>query len=380
LRHSSRWSPAPVDLLRYPQISASLSPPVGVRPPKNARLFTTLKGLRMPIILRGEKFQVTVHRNRKRYRRTFTDHQEAKVWEAQAVADLVAGKLPDLGETRGTSSPRTVQELAWHTYRTEWSGTPSDDKAQININQLIDALGSDTLIQDVNASLIDAAKLSWKARGNAPGTINRKLSCLSKILSKAMDMGIIDEKPKLTKEKEPPSRIRWYTDQEKVAISEALKELGYDRYVGLVEVLMGTGLRCGELFRLQPRDIQGNLIVVEINKSAWPRSVPMTKRVRTVINRELSAMARDQETLWGWTTYEKFSRVWNEARGALGWSDDPQAIPHACRHTFITNLVQRGVSMPVIQKLAGHRSITMTMKYAHLGSQDLEGAISALEG
>ena len=45
----------------------------------------------MPINLRGDSFQVTIHHNRERYRRSFKDHNEAKVWEAQAKADLVAG-------------------------------------------------------------------------------------------------------------------------------------------------------------------------------------------------------------------------------------------------------------------------------------------------
>ena len=335
----------------------------------------------MPIALSNDSFQVTVNYNKQRYRRRFKDHHDAKVWEAQAKADLVAGKLPDMGSyvRSRPDRPRTLDDLAWYTYETEWSGTPSDDKAQINIKQVIDAIGAKTLIGDVDIVSIDNAKLIWRQKGNSNATINRKLSCLSKMLTKAKDMGIISEKPKISKDKEAQSRIRWYTDDEKTRMYKMLHHLGHSRMVGIVQVLMETGFRCGELFNLLPSDVQKNLLIVDINKSAWPRSVPMTKAVSAVIQTELNNMDPDQQTIFGWTTYEKFLRVWKQMQLHLGWQDDGQAVPHSCRHTFVTNLVQRGVPIAMVQKLAGHKSVAMTMKYTHLGPQDLETAINMLD-
>ena len=335
----------------------------------------------MPITLSNDSFQVTVNHNRQRYRRRFKDHHDAKVWEAQAKADLVAGKLPDMGSNNRNRPglPRTIEDLAWYTYDTEWAGTPSDDKSQINIKQVIDALGAKTLIGDVDVAAIDKAKLLWKQKGNANATINRKLSCLSKMLTKAKDMGLISEKPKISKDKEPQSRIRWYTDEEKTRMYQMLHHLGHSRMVGIVQVLMETGFRCGELFNLVPADVQNNLLIVDINKSSWPRSVPMTKAVSSVIHDELGKMEPDQKTIFGWTTYARFLQVWKQMQLSLGWQDDEQAVPHSCRHTFVTNLVQRGVPIAMVQKLAGHKSVSMTMKYTHLGPQDLEVAINMLD-
>ena len=149
--------------------------------------------------------------------------------------------------------------------------------------------------------------------------------------------------------------------------------------VGIVRVLMETGFRCGELFNLVPADVQNNLLIVGINKSSWPRSVPMTKAVSAVINDELGKMEPDQKTIFGWTTYARFLQVWKQMQLHLGWQDDEQAVPHSCRHTFVTNLVQRGVPIAMVQKLAGHKSVSMTMKYTHLGPQDLEVAINMLD-
>ena len=152
---------------------------------------------------------------------------------------------------------------------------------------------------------------------------------------------------------------------------QCLRSLGYQRYVGLVRVLLETGLRCGELFRLQEKDIQGNLIVVDETKNAWPRSVPMTQAVREVIQSEMQLKLEDQATIFGWTKYTQFFSVWKKMQKALGWLDDSQATPHACRHTFVTNLVQQEVPTMAVQKLAGHKDIRMTMKYAHLGTTEV---------
>ena len=334
----------------------------------------------MPIELRGESFQVTVNHKRERYRRSFKDHKEAKIWEAQSKADLIAGKKPDMGRSHSRlGTPQTIEDLAWYTYENEWAGTPSDDKSQINLKQVIDAFGGRTLIRDVDMVMIDNAKLKWKQSGNANSTVNRKLSCLSKMMTKAKDMGIIADKPKIYKEKEPQSRMRWFTDDERKRMYAMLHHLGHSRVVGLVQVLIGTGFRCGELFRLEPRDVQDNLLVVDINKSSWPRSVPMRSHVKAVIEEELSNMTEDQTTIFGWINYEKFLRIWKQMQLHLGWQDDEQAVPHTCRHTFVTDLMRSGMNLVMVQQLAGHKTLAMTQKYAHLAPNDLEQAMAAMD-
>ena len=51
---------------------------------------------------------------------------------------------------------------------------------------------------------------------------------------------------------------------------------------------------------------------------------------------------------------------------------------HTLRHTFCSDLVQKGIAVPVIQKLANHKKITTTMRYTHLNDRLLEDAINIL--
>jgi site-specific recombinase XerD len=52
---------------------------------------------------------------------------------------------------------------------------------------------------------------------------------------------------------------------------------------------------------------------------------------------------------------------------------------YTLRHTFISRLVQAGVSLPEVAALAGHQDIRMTMRYAHLAPQHLRNSIATLE-
>lgn len=70
---------------------------------------------------------------------------------------------------------------------------------------------------------------------------------------------------------------------------------------------------------------------------------------------------------------------WKALRAALGFEDDPHFVLHMLRHTFCSRLAQRGVQIQTIQQLAGHKSITMTMRYSHLCPSNLQTAVNVLE-
>ena len=52
---------------------------------------------------------------------------------------------------------------------------------------------------------------------------------------------------------------------------------------------------------------------------------------------------------------------------------------HTLRHTFISHLVTGGVPLPTVMKLARHRSIQMTLRYAHLAPGHEQLAVERLD-
>jgi integrase len=78
-------------------------------------------------------------------------------------------------------------------------------------------------------------------------------------------------------------------------------------------------------------------------------------------------------------TQPQFRAVWNSAKDEVGLGSDPQVVPHILRHTCASRLVQGGIDMRRIQMWLGHQTLQMTMRYAHLATNDLDSCVVVLE-
>jgi len=51
---------------------------------------------------------------------------------------------------------------------------------------------------------------------------------------------------------------------------------------------------------------------------------------------------------------------------------------HDLRHTFCSRLAQNGASLKIIQEAAGHKTIQMSARYAHMDQSNLRSAMAVL--
>ena len=57
----------------------------------------------------------------------------------------------------------------------------------------------------------------------------------------------------------------------------------------------------------------------------------------------------------------------------------PKITPHCLRHCYATHLLERGVSMRLIQEFLGHRNIQTTALYTHLTDRSMNRVHEALD-
>lgn len=225
-----------------------------------------------------------------------------------------------------------------------------------------------------NQEMLDSIIGALRARGNSNATINRKISALSKLLRKAYKMGDIHSLPEFRRQKERAGRIRFLEREEEDALFAAIRNRSEDAY-RLAVFLVDTACRLGEGLGLIWNDIQGTRGSFWITKSGRSRTVPLTVRAQKAVEiprgRLKGPFAMLQQI--------RFRAIWNEAKTEVGLGADEQVVPHILRHTCASRLVQGGIDMRRIQMWLGHQTLQMTMRYAHLATNDLDACVVVLE-
>lgn len=329
----------------------------------------------MPVKPRGGSYEATIHNKGQRFRKTFPTRTEAEAWELRAKAQLLKGESIEEGE-KGSNGVSTLSALRDLTYKRYWAGKGGEKSSMINSRKCLDKLGWDMPPSRVNETLIDDMIFSFEAEGLSDSTINRRISALSKMLTFAAERGYIARRPKMERKKEPENRIRYITPEEEKRMHEYFRHIGRDDMSDLVVVATDTGLRIGELIRIEGRDINEKVLSIWRTKNGRARSVPLTERASEVLERR---SGEPTDLIFGEWNHSRIRHYWDLCRRHMGFATDNQFVPHAMRHTFCSRLVQRGVDIVTISKLAGHSSITVTMRYAHLAPNNLTDAIKALE-
>ncbi len=321
---------------------------------------------------RGDKYLVSVtHKGKRQYKTCVT--------LAEAAEERRKMKVALAGEAKKQEKRQiTYGEAYKMTVKAYWSDTKGGATAIRQAKDSLEYFGEESHLDTITTERLDAFIGTLQERGNKNATVNRKLSALSKILSTAFERGYLKNKPVIPFKKEPAGRIRFLSDAEEERLLTLMQEHGTPEHVYATVLLIETGMRIGELLRLEARDIdlENNTISIWITKTDRPRSLPMTSRAREaveeLINRsELGPLVPH--------SYAWFKIAWQKVRAEMGLLEDPYFTPHVLRHTCCSRLVQRGVQLRHVQTWMGHTSIQTTVRYAHLAPQDLKACAVALE-
>lgn len=213
-----------------------------------------------------------------------------------------------------------------------------------------------------------------RERGNSNATINRKMAALSKLLRKANKMGDIHSLPEFRRQKEGAGRLRFLEADEEKKLFSAIKISSEDSY-RLSVFLVDTGARLGEAIGLKWNDISYDRVTFWVTKSGRSRTVPLTGRAKIAVHIAKNGHSGPFAML----SQFKYRSIWNKAKADVGLSADKEIVPHVLRHTCASRLVQGGVDIRRVQMWLGHQTLQMTMRYAHLATNDLDPCVRILE-
>lgn len=149
-----------------------------------------------------------------------------------------------------------------------------------------------------------------------------------------------------------------------------------------VALMVGTGIRAGELCRLQVKDLDSYSRTMHVlGKGRRERLVYLSNDwIRDVLveyRAHSNGGALDDPLLENrsgqpLTTASLRTRI---DRAAVRAGLERRVTPHMLRHTAATQLLEAGVDMRYVQRLLGHASITTTEIYTHVSDVALRRAV-----
>ncbi|MCX7955563.1 MAG: tyrosine-type recombinase/integrase [Patescibacteria group bacterium] len=198
---------------------------------------------------------------------------------------------------------------------------------------------------------------------------SRKLNSIRTFFRFLKNEGIIDYNPSIDvshpKYNHTPPRI--FSKMEYRALRDIAKE--DPRTYALVEILLQTGMRIGELANLKIKDIGEKTIKVSSYGKNPEREIPLIKSVKKAIDDYLQTRPQSKEERLFITRTGKPLLIRN-IRQIISRCFQEVGIEKATvndlRNTFIAHQLQNGASIDYIAKLVGHKRLSSTERFLDL--------------
>jgi len=231
-------------------------------------------------------------------------------------------------------------------------------------------------IHDITTLSVEKYK-SLRTQEAAPATLNRELACLKCMFNKGIKWGKIDHNPvrdvNLLKEN---NQILRYLEKDQIP---RLIDNCPDYIKPIVTLAVFTGMRKSEVLNLKWADVdlERGLIHLHDTKNGESRKVFLNNRVTSVL-RDLKRRP-DSPYVFCNEEGKPYNNIKKSFVAALKKIGIINFRFHDLRHTFASQLVMSGIDLNTVRELMGHKSLEMTLRYAHLSPDHKRHAVHILE-
>jgi integrase len=284
--------------------------------------------------------------------------------------EIMAGKVKP-----GKITKYTLAAALSDTFERRWAKQASHREKLYVAN----AIGRSRLgymdVSDITYRVLVAEVADWlgdEESGISPATCNRRLATIHTALTEAHAEGLLAVVPKMPHQQEDNLQYRWLTREEELSILQTCGKVMVEDEANLmralITALVDTGGRLTETVRCALEGKFSATQAVFSNRKSKggklkSRSVPLTPRAHDALKALQRWQAEHGELDKDWCG-RKFTLV----RDRL---DMPDVHLHTLRHTCLSRLVQGGMDLYRVKEWAGHSSIVVTERYAHLAPSNL---------
>jgi integrase len=224
----------------------------------------------------------------------------------------------------------------------------------------------------------------------APRTITYALAVTRQLFNFSIRNSFYNGANPVSKVKKPVEdnrRTRFFSQEQAESLLAKLQKTDADTY-GMALLAFRCGLRASEILRLTWGDVdfQNEQLFIKDTKSGRNRYAFMTEDLKKYLEIRRPKYFLPDEPLFNRTIgpYLEIPRIFAETVNEMGFNDaitDRRArlVFHSCRHSFASWHAMAGTDLHLLQKLLGHETFSMVLRYAHLQPDTLRAAVKRLE-
>jgi len=139
-------------------------------------------------------------------------------------------------------------------------------------------------------------------------------------------------------------------------------------------------MRRGEILSLtwDNIDLKNGFILLDLTKNGERREIPINQTVREALDGVVRRLDIPY-VFYNPDTEKKYDNVKRSFKSACRRAGIKDFHFHDLRHTFASQLIMSGIDITTVKELLGHKTLTMTLRYAHLAPSHKVKAVEVLE-
>lgn len=245
---------------------------------------------------------------------------------------------------------------------------------------------SPVYLEDVELSDMEEYMASLKNRGISTATRNRVVYVLRSFYNYCRKRELCEKNhAELLEPVKVIQKERDFITEEELQI--LITKIKQPVIRTVIQTMFYTGGRITEMKNLKIKDVDLENSVLHIieGKGKKDRDIPISRTLHGILTNYFDNI-RDHDDIEtdfffaipksGSISGNYVNRLLKEAVEELGW--DKHITAHVLRHSFGTNLLDKGASLVSIQKLLGHANLTVTSRYLHQDKSKLTEAVNLL--
>lgn len=306
-------------------------------------------------------------RGAKRYRKTLPTKAEALTYEAWLKTKI--SQTPEWQPAKRDG--RRLLDLVdlWHKHHGVSLHAGADTLKRLQ--QLCLAMGN-PVAEQFKPEMFAAYRAKRLTEGITANNLNREHSYLRAVFNELGRLGQWKGENPLAKVRQIKISERELSFLSVEQIRRLLDALRGDALL-IARVCLATGARWSEAEGLRVSQVRGGQINFTGTKSGKNRSVPVDDALIASLDAHLKKRYGDDKAI-----AERFFMfgygAFREAVEKSGLTLPRGQLTHVLRHTFASHFIMNGGNILVLQKILGHSSLIMTMRYAHLAPDHLQEA------